>query len=125
MMKSAGAENGAAVCRRARRPYHRKHNREGDLPDAAGAKAWGVGIFWGSLEGYGCAENVQLAYGLVMQELERGDSGLRSFVSVQSALVMYPIHSYGRPEQKEKWLPRMQGGKAVGCFGLTEAPIWV
>ena len=61
-----------------------------------------------------------VAYGLVMQELERGDSGLRSFVSVQSALVMYPIHAYGSPEQKDKWLPRLQSGKALGCFGLTE-----
>jgi glutaryl-CoA dehydrogenase len=59
-------------------------------------------------------------YGLVMQELERGDSGLRSFVSVQGALVMYPILQYGSEEQKERWLPRLQSGKAVGCFGLTE-----
>jgi glutaryl-CoA dehydrogenase len=61
-----------------------------------------------------------VAYGLVMQELERGDSGLRSFVSVQSALVMYPIHAFGSPAQKEKWLPRLQSGAAIGCFGLTE-----
>jgi glutaryl-CoA dehydrogenase len=61
-----------------------------------------------------------VAYGLVTQELERGDSGLRSFVSVQSALVMYPIHTFGSQEQKDKWLPRLQSGKAVGCFGLTE-----
>ena len=61
-----------------------------------------------------------VAYGQVMQELERGDSGLRSFVSVQSALVMYPIHAFGSPAQKEKWLPLLQSGKAIGCFGLTE-----
>ena len=61
-----------------------------------------------------------VAYGLMMQELERGDSGLRSFVSVQSALVMYPIHSYRSEAQKDKWLPRLQEGKAIGCFGLTE-----
>ena len=62
--------------------------------------------------------NVQ--YGLIMQELERGDSGLRSFVSVQGALVMYPIHAFGSDEQKQKWLPALQQGKAIGCFGLTE-----
>ena len=59
----------------------------------------------------------------VMQELERGDSGLRSFVSVQGALVMYPIHSYGSPAQKDKWLPKLQSGKAIGCFGLNRAAI--
>ena len=61
-----------------------------------------------------------MEYGLVTQELERGDSGLRSFVSVQSALVMYPIHAFGSDAQKEKWLPLLQQGKAIGCFGLTE-----
>src|SRR5260370_12607481 len=61
-----------------------------------------------------------VAYGQVMQELERGDSGLRSFVSVQSALVMYPIYAFGSPEQKEKWLPALRSAKAIGCFGLTE-----
>jgi glutaryl-CoA dehydrogenase len=79
-----------------------------------------LGFFGASLKGYGCAGMSNVEYGLVMQELERGDSGLRSFVSVQSALVMYPIYSYGSPEQKEKWLPLLQSGKAVGCFGLTE-----
>jgi len=61
-----------------------------------------------------------VAYGLVTQELERGDSGLRSFVSVQSALVMYPIYAYGSDAQKDKWLPLLQQGAAIGCFGLTE-----
>src|SRR5260370_5346950 len=61
-----------------------------------------------------------VAYGLVTQELERGDSGLRSFVSVQSALVMYPIYTYGSDAQKDKWLPLLQQGKAIGCFGLNE-----
>jgi glutaryl-CoA dehydrogenase len=79
-----------------------------------------LGFFGANLEGYGCAGMSNVAYGLVTQELERGDSGLRSFVSVQSALVMYPIHSYGSPAQKDKWLPSLQNGKAVGCFGLTE-----
>src|SRR5205085_7185676 len=73
-----------------------------------------------SLKGYGCAEMSNVAYGLVMQEMERGDSGIRSFVSVQSALVMYPIYAVGSEEQKQKWLPAMQKGEKLGCFGLTE-----
>jgi glutaryl-CoA dehydrogenase len=79
-----------------------------------------LGFFGANLEGYGCAGMSNVEYGLIMQELERGDSGVRSFVSVQGALVMYPIFTYGSPEQKEKWLPRLQSGQAVGCFGLTE-----
>ncbi len=69
---------------------------------------------------YGCANMNSLEYGLLMQELERGDSGLRSFASVQSALVMYPILQFGSPKQKSRWLPELQAGKAIGCFGLTE-----
>src|ERR1700683_3181307 len=76
--------------------------------------------FGANLEGYGCAGMSNVAYGLVTQELERGDSGLRSFVSVQSALVMYPIYACGSDKQKEKWLPLLQQGTAIGCFGLTE-----
>jgi len=79
-----------------------------------------LGFLGANLEGYGCAGMSNVEYGLIMQELERGDSGLRSFVSVQGALVMYPILTYGSDEQKEKWLPQLQSGKAVGCFGLTE-----
>ena len=79
-----------------------------------------LGFLGANLEGYGCAGMSNVEYGLVMQELERVDSGIRSFVSVQGALVMYPIHSMGSDEQKQKWLPRLQSGKAVGCFGLTE-----
>jgi len=79
-----------------------------------------LGFFGANLEGYGCAGMSQVEYGLIMQEIERGDSGLRSFVSVQGALVMYPILTYGSDEQKEKWLPRLQSGEALGCFGLTE-----
>jgi len=71
-------------------------------------------------EEYGCAGLNNVAYGLIMQELERGDSGLRSFVSVQGALVMYPIHAFGSEEQKREWLPRLASGEAIGCFGLTE-----
>ena len=79
-----------------------------------------LGVFGANLEGYGCAGMSNVEYGLVMQEIERGDSGLRSFVSVQGALVMYPIYTYGSEEQKVKWLPRLQSGEAIGCFGLTE-----
>lgn len=79
-----------------------------------------LGFLGANLEGYGCAGMSNVEYGLVMQELERGDSGLRSFVSVQGALVMYPILTYGSEEQKQQWLPRLQSGQAVGCFGLTE-----
>src|SRR5579885_793553 len=69
---------------------------------------------------YGCAGMTNVAYGLIMQELERGDSGVRSFASVQGALVMYPIHAFGSEEQKRRWLPRLARGEAIGCFGLTE-----
>src|SRR4051794_34446649 len=73
-----------------------------------------LGFFGANLEGYGCAGLNSLEYGLIMQELERGDSGLRSFVSVQGALVMYPIYTYGSEQQKEKWLPRLQSGETIG-----------
>ena len=79
-----------------------------------------LGFFGANLEGYDCAGMNNIEYGLIMQELERGDSGIRSFVSVQGALVMYPIHAYGSEEQKQLWLPKLQSGKAIGCFGLTE-----
>jgi len=79
-----------------------------------------LGFYGANLEGYGCAGMSNVEYGLIMQELERVDSGIRSFVSVQGALVMYPILAYGSERQKQKWLPRLQSGKAVGCFGLTE-----
>ncbi len=79
-----------------------------------------MGLLGSSLEGYGCAGLNGVSYGLICQELERGDSGLRSFVSVQSSLVMFPIHAYGSEEQKQRWLPAMARGEAIGCFGLTE-----
>src|SRR5882757_9478992 len=79
-----------------------------------------LGFFGANLEGYGCAGMSNVEYGLVMQELERIDSGIRSFVSVQGALVMYPIYTFGSDAQKDRWLPALQSGKAVGCFGLTE-----
>ena len=79
-----------------------------------------LGLLGSSLSGYGCAGLNGISYGLICQELERGDSGIRSFVSVQSSLCMYPIHSYGSSEQKEKFLPGMARGELIGCFGLTE-----
>ena len=79
-----------------------------------------LGLLGSSIDGYDCAGLNSVSYGLICQELERGDSGLRSFVSVQSSLVMFPIHAYGSEEQKQRWLPPMARGEAVGCFGLTE-----
>lgn len=80
-----------------------------------------LGLLGSSLEGYDCAGLNAICYGLICQELERGDSGIRSFVSVQSSLVMYPIYTYGSDEQKQRWLPAMARGEAIGCFGLTES----
>src|SRR3984885_10945805 len=94
--------------------------REGRMPRELIPEMAALGFLGANLEGYGCAGMSNVEYGLVMQELERGDSGLRSFVSVQGALVMYPILQYGSEEQKSRWLPRLQSGDAVGCFGLTE-----
>ena len=79
-----------------------------------------LGLFGPTLGDYGCAGLSNVCYGLIMQELERGDSGVRSFASVQSSLVMFPIHAYGSNEQKSQWLPRLAKGEAIGCFGLTE-----
>jgi glutaryl-CoA dehydrogenase len=79
-----------------------------------------LGLFGSSIDGYDCAGLNSVCYGLICQELERGDSGLRSFVSVQSSLCMFPIHAYGSDEQKDRWLPAMARGEAIGCFGLTE-----
>jgi glutaryl-CoA dehydrogenase len=79
-----------------------------------------LGLLGCNLEGYDCAGLNNVSYGLVCQELERGDSGLRSFVSVQGSLCMWPIHTYGSEEQKQRWLPPMVRGEAIGCFGLTE-----
>ena len=79
-----------------------------------------LGLLGCNLEGYDCAGLNHVSYGLVCQELERGDSGVRSFVSVQGSLCMWPIYTYGTEEQKQRWLPPMAQGKAIGCFGLTE-----
>jgi glutaryl-CoA dehydrogenase len=80
-----------------------------------------LGLLGSSIQGYGCAGLNAVSYGLICQELERGDSGLRSFVSVQSSLCMYPIYAFGSEEQKQKWLPRMASGDVIACFGLTES----
>jgi glutaryl-CoA dehydrogenase len=79
-----------------------------------------LGFLGANVQGYGCAGLNNVEYGLIMQEVERGDSGLRSFISVQGGLVMYPILTFGSEEQKQRWLPRLQSGEAIGCFGLTE-----
>jgi glutaryl-CoA dehydrogenase len=94
--------------------------REGRFPRELVPLMGQLGFFGANLEGYGCAGMSNVEYGLVTQELERGDSGLRSFVSVQSALVMYPIYTFGSEEQKNTWLPALATGEKLGCFGLTE-----
>ena len=94
--------------------------REGRFPRELVPQMGELGFFGASLEGYGCAGMSNVEYGLVTQELERGDSGLRSFVSVQSALVMYPIYTFGSEDQKNTWLPALAKGEKLGCFGLTE-----
>ncbi len=101
-------------------PGIEKHYREGTFPAELIPQLAEMGTLGCSLQGYGCAGLGPVAYGLIMQELERGDSGLRSFVSVQGGLVMYPIHAFGSGEQKERWLPSMARGETIGCFGLTE-----
>src|SRR3954462_3285478 len=101
-------------------PIIEECNREGRFPRELVKPMADLGFFGASLKGYGCAGMGNVEYGLVMQELERGDRGVRSFVSVQSALCMYPIYAYGSDAQKEKWLPPMARGEKLGCFGLTE-----
>ncbi len=101
-------------------PVIRDCFREARFPAELIPELGRLGFLGANLEGYGCAGMNNVEYGLIMQELERGDSGLRSFVSVQGALVMYPIRTFGSEEQKQHWLPRLQAGEAVGCFGLTE-----
>lgn len=102
------------------KPIIEKHSQAATFPVELIPEIGELGYLGANLKGYGCAGMSNVEYGLIMQELERGDSGLRSFVSVQGALVMYPIFTYGSEEQKEKWLPKLQSAEAVGCFGLTE-----
>ena len=93
----------------------------GEFPQELIGQMAELGLFGANLpEKYGCAGLNNVAYGLIMQELERGDSGIRSFASVQGALVMYPIYMFGNEEQKKEWLPKLASGEVVGCFGLTE-----
>jgi glutaryl-CoA dehydrogenase len=102
-------------------PRVREHVRQdGSFPMELVPRLAELGVFGANLHGYGCAGMSNVAYGLVMQELERGDSGLRSFASVQGGLVMYPILTFGTPAQRERWLPELAAGRAIGCFGLTE-----
>ncbi len=101
-------------------PLIRDCFRDGRFPLELIPEMGRMGFFGANLEGYGCAGMNNVEYGLLCQELERADSGLRSFVSVQGALVMYPILNYGSAEQKDHWLPRLAAGEAIGCFGLTE-----
>jgi glutaryl-CoA dehydrogenase len=101
-------------------PIIEECNREGRFPRELVKPMGEMGFFGANLHGYGCAGMSNVDYGLVTQEMERGDSGIRSFVSVQSALVMYPIYTFGSDEQKNEWLPAMAKGEKLGCFGLTE-----
>ena len=101
-------------------PIIQHHFENHTFPRELVGELAGLGLLGSSLEGYGCAGLNAVSYGLICQELERGDSGLRSFVSVQSSLCMYPIYTYGSEEQKQRWLPRMATGEVIGCFGLTE-----
>jgi glutaryl-CoA dehydrogenase len=101
-------------------PLILEHYENGTFPYELVEPMGALGIFGPTIEGYGCAGVNNVCYGLMMQELERCDSGLRSFASVQSSLVMFPIYSYGSEEQKSKWLPELAKGRKIGCFGLTE-----
>ncbi len=102
-------------------PIIDKHFEDATFPKELIPEMAAIGLFGSTLpEDYGCAQMNNVSYGLVMQELERGDSGLRSFASVQGALVMYPIFAFGSEEQKRKWLPLLARGEKIGCFGLTE-----
>jgi len=101
-------------------PHIEEWYRDGKFPMHLVSQMAELGFYGANMQGYGCAGMSNVEYGLIMQELERGDSGLRSFASAQGALVMYPIKEYGSEEQKQRWLPAMAQGKAIGCFGLTE-----
>ncbi len=94
---------------------------EGILPKELGKEMGALGLFGMHLDGYGCAGTNAVSYGLACTELEAGDSGIRSFVSVQGSLAMFPIRAFGSEEQKQQWLPGMAAGDIIGCFGLTEA----
>jgi glutaryl-CoA dehydrogenase len=101
-------------------PIIEEHCRAGTFPNELVPQMAEMGLLGVNLDGYGCAGMSNVAYGLVCQELERGDSGIRSFASVQGSLCMFPIHKHGSEEQREKYLPGMAAGELIGCFGLTE-----
>src|SRR5688500_12888442 len=101
-------------------PIIAEHARDATFPVHLVPRLGELGVLGANLQGYGCAGLNSTADGRILQELERGDSGIRSFVSVQGSLCMYPIHAYGSEEQKQRWLPDMAKGKAIGSFGLTE-----
>src|SRR5205085_6815056 len=101
-------------------PVVAQHFERATFPLTLAREIAAFGAFGGNIHGYGCAGLSPLQYGLIMQELERGDSGLRTFASVQGALAMNAIHLFGSEDQKQKWLPAMARGDKLGCFGLTE-----
>jgi glutaryl-CoA dehydrogenase len=101
-------------------PIIEQCNRDGRFPRELVKPMGAMGFYGATIDGYGCAGMNNIEYGLLTQELERGDSGIRSFVSVQSALVMYPIYAFGSDAQKSFWLPKLAAGEKIGCFGLTE-----
>ena len=99
------------------------HFEKGTFPTELIPEIAKLGLLGCNLQGYGCAGLSEIGYGLAMQELERGDAGIRSFASVQGGLVMYPIHTFGSDAQKDRYLPEMAKGEIIGCFGLTEPEI--
>jgi glutaryl-CoA dehydrogenase len=101
-------------------PVIAEHHRNATFPMELVPEMGDMNLFGANIDEYGLPGLGNVAYGLIMQELERGDSGLRSFVSVQSALVMYPIYTFGSQEQKDRWIPALASGRSIGCFGLTE-----
>jgi glutaryl-CoA dehydrogenase len=113
-------DNVRAFVREQLLPHVGEWFEQGTLPRELGGQLGALGVLGMHLEGYGCAGASATAYGIVCQELEAGDSGLRSFVSVQGSLAMFAIWRFGSEEQKQEWLPRMAAGEAIGCFGLTE-----
>lgn len=115
------AESVRQFCSREAQPHAQKFYMEEKFPEQLIPKLGELGLLGSNLSGYGLPGMDSVAYGLIMKELERCDSGLRSFASVQGALVMYPIHQFGSEEQKKEWLPELGKGAKVGCFGLTES----
>ena len=101
-------------------PTIEEHYMAGTFPFELAREMGELGLLGSNIQGYGCPGLNNVCYGLICQELERGDSAIRSFASVQGSLVMWPISAYGTEEQKQKWLPRLASGEAIGCFGLTE-----